>query len=240
MRLSDKKRTIAEAARIALQNIGRPSSVSEIYSHIVEFNLYTFNTPVPEHVLRTEIRRKTVGIERVDSSSEGYFRMSSNDVYELMKEPSKRRIAVGMKRIQRATDKEAIIELLTSESVGVFKEIWRLLFFAAMIGFKNGRRDSLTSTGEGIRQESFLNNPGWLGTLYLLGLVETKSPNILLGTEDAEDERIKVFEEYANGGLAILDQRFKASGCSIDSLLTFIQAELGAEKPKKPDLQISI
>jgi dnd system-associated protein 4 len=236
------ERTIAEAARLALQHIGKPSRIREIYQKILELGLYEFNTPTPEHVLRTEIRRKTAGIERVDLSAEIHFRMPSEEIYELMKEPTKRRGAVGMKRIQRASDKESIIELLTSDSVGAFREIWRLLFFAAMVGFKNRRREPLTSTqsGEGIRQDSFANNPVWLGTLYLLGLVETGTTDVLRGTEEAEDERIKVFEEYANGGLAILKEEFEASNYSLDALLTFIQSQTGATGTKTPDLQVSI
>jgi dnd system-associated protein 4 len=157
-----------------------------------------------------------------------------------MKEPVKRRAAIGTKRIQRASDKEAIITILTSESVGAFRENWRVIFFAAIVGYKNGRRDPLigVQTGEGIRQDTFANNPVWQGTLYLLGLVETESPDILQSTEDAEDERIKIFEEYANGGLAILKDYFASSNESLDSLLTFIQSQTTTAKP--PDLSIKI
>jgi len=232
--------TIAEAARIALQRIGKPSSVHAIYSKIVELQLYTFNTPVPEHVLRTELRRKTLGVERTDSSGDVYFRTSDDETYELMKEPVKRRAAVGMKRIQRASDKEAIIELLTSESVGAFREIWRLMFFAALVGFKNGRREALNSTqsGEGIRQDSFANNPVWLGTLYLLGLVETGSTDVLRSAEDAENERIRIFEEYANGGLELLKEQFETSNGSLDTLMMFIQSQ--TESVSTPDLAVTI
>jgi len=227
---------------VALQEIGKPSAVRDIYKKIIELELYEFDTPTPEHVLRTEIRRKTAGIERVDKSTEIYFQMPTDEMYELMKEPVRRRTAVGMKRIQRASDKEATIELLTSEPLGVFREIWRLLFFAAMVGFKNGRREPLASTqsGEGIRQDSFANNPVWLGTLYLFGLAETGSADVLRGTEESEDERIRVFEEYANGGLAILQERLQESSCSLDGLMSFIQLETEAAEAKAPDLEISI
>jgi dnd system-associated protein 4 len=159
-----------------------------------------------------------------------------------MKEPQKRRGTVGIKRIQRASDKESIIELLTSDSVGAFREIWRLLFFAAMVGYKNGRREPLasTQTGEGIRQDSFANNPVWLGTVYLLGLVETGSTDALRSTEDSEDERIKIFEEYANGGLAILKEEFETSNGNLDALLSFIQSQTESTATKIPDLQIAI
>jgi dnd system-associated protein 4 len=236
------ERTIAEAARIALQRIGRPSTIFEIYQKVTALGLYKFNTPTPEHVLRTEIRRKTLGVERADLSADNLFKLAGNEVYELMKEPTKRRGTIGIKRIQRAGDKEAIIELLTSDSVGAFREIWRLLFFAAMVGFKNGKREPLTSTqtGEGIRQDSFANNPVWLGTVYLLGLVETGGTDVLRASEDSEDERIKIFEEYANGGLQILKETFETSNGNLDTLLTFIQSQTESSAAKTPDLQIAI
>lgn len=223
-----------------MQRLGKPSSVREIYDKVIELDLYKFNTPVPEHVLRTEMRRKTLEVERSDLSNDVYFKTSDNEIYELMNEPAKRRTAVGMKRIQRASDKEAIIEILTSERVGAFREIWRLMFFAALVGFKNGRRETLGSTqsGEGIRQDSFANNPVWLGTLYLFGLVETGTTDVLRSEEEAENERTKIFEEYANGGLALLKEQFETSSESLDTLLTFIQSQ--TETASTPDLAVSI
>ncbi len=145
-----------------------------------------------------------------------------------------------MKRIQRGSDKDEIIALLTSDSVGAFKEIWRLMFFAALVGFANKRREPLkaTQSGEGIRQDSFANNPVWLGTLYLLGLVETGTTDVLRSAEEAENERTKIFEEYANGGLAILKEQFETSNGSLDTLLTFIQSQ--TQSTPSPDLSVTI
>lgn len=236
------ERTISEAAQIALRQLGKPSKIAEIYDKVIELNLYVFNTPTPEHVLRTEIRRKTLGVERIDLSSDVFFKLAGDELYDLMNEPTKRRGTVGLKRIQRAGDKQAIIELLTSDSIGAFREIWRLLFFSAMVGYKNGRREPLASiqSGEGIRQDSFANNPVWLGTVYLLGLVETGTTDVLRASEDAEDDRIQIFEEYANGGLALLKESFEASNGNLDDLISFIQNQTAAVTPKTPDLQIAI
>ena len=60
--------TILEAAQRALRLIGRPASVEDIYCVVIENDFYSFNTPTPEHVLRTAIRRHTKGLCRVDSS----------------------------------------------------------------------------------------------------------------------------------------------------------------------------
>jgi len=234
--------TIAQAAKIAIQKMGRPCSVREIYDKIIDLGLYEFNTPVPEHVLRTEIRRKTDGVERCDSSKEMMFKLSGDDFYDVMKDSTKRQVQIGMKRIQRANDKEVIIQLLTADSSGVFKEIWRLLLFAAVLGFHNKRREPLIAvdSGKGIDQSSFGNNPAWPGVLYLLGLVETSQTDVLKSSEDSEEERVTVFQEYANGGLAILKEEFETRNCNIEALLTFVQAQIDTTPPKQPDLEITI
>lgn len=237
-----EKTTIIDAARIALEKLGRPARITEIHAKIVEFGLYEFSTPVPEHVLRTQIRRATFGIEVPEAVKRKVFALAGDEIYEIMKETPKKRFTIGMKRIHRAADKKRIIEALTSDGTAAFREIWRLLLFAAALGFKNGRRESLTNadSGDAIRQELFGNSPAWPGILYLIGIVETGGTEVLMATEESEDQRIKNFEEYANGGLAILEEHFKAGSCNLDSLLNFIQAQTAEIQTKKPDLKISI
>lgn len=159
-----------------------------------------------------------------------------------MSEIPKKRFAVGMKRIHRASDKKRIIDTLTSDGTVAFREIWRLLLFSAALGLKNGKREPLANvdSGDAIRQELFGNCPAWPGILYLIGLVETGGTDVLMATEEAEDQRIKAFEEYSNGGLAILDEHFKSGNSNLDSLLNFIQAQTAEVQTKNPNLQISI
>ncbi len=146
-----------------------------------------------------------------------------------------------MKRIQRAKDKEEIISLLMDERLGVFKEIWRLLLFAAFVGLKNGRKESLKSAdpGKGIDQSTFGNSPTWPGLLYLIALVESKSPDSLSGSSVADDERVLLFQEYANGGLTILQDFFSDNNADLDSLLAFIDSQKG-ESAGEPDLDLMI
>jgi dnd system-associated protein 4 len=237
-----EKMTIIEAAKIALERLGRAARISEIYAKILQLELYEFNTPEPEHVLRTQIRRATFGVEVEDAVRRKVFALAGDETYEIMKEPDKKPFTIGMKRIHRASDKKHIIETLTSDETAAFREIWRLLLFAAALGFRNGRREPLVSveSGDAIRQELFGNCPAWPGILYLIGLVETGGTEVLMATEESEDIRIKGFEEYANGGLAILEEHFKTGNCNLDSLLNFIQAQTVEIQTKKPDLQISI
>lgn len=223
--------TIADVAQQVLRALGRPASIYEIYAEIVQRNLYVFNTPTPEHVLRTTIRRHTENVARVDSNSEVLFHVVSEDIYGLKtsgtQTSARKRAGGSMKRVQRASDKEEIIKSLMSEQVGVFKEIWKLLLFAAQIGVRNNARSLLKATdaGKGIDQSTFGSCPSWPGVLYLMTLVETQDSTCLSGSPDAEDERISVFQEYANGGLAILQDFFAGRPIDLDGLLAFIETQ---------------
>jgi len=133
-----------------------------------------------------------------------------------------------MRRVQRATDKEEVIKRLTVGDKPYFKEIWRLVLFAAMVGHRHGRREKLASfdSGKGIDAAIFGNTqPAWPGLLYLLALVETNSHTILQSGEDQDNEKIAIFEEYANGGLAILKERLEPSSYSLDSILDVVLSE---------------
>jgi len=242
--MNNSKTTIAEAAQQVLRDLGRPATIDEIYTEITKRNLYTFNTPTPEHVLRTTIRRQTDCVDRVDSRDEILFELAGDDVYGLAsgtRTSTRKRAGVGMKRIQRASDKEEIIKELLSEKVGVFKEIWKLLLFAAQVGVKNNNRLPLKAAdpGKGIDQTTFGNCPAWPGVLYLMTLAETQKSESLSGSQDAEDERVSVFQEYANGGLAILQDFFAGRPIDLDGLLAFIETQR-EESAGKPDLELMI
>jgi len=146
-----------------------------------------------------------------------------------------------MKRIQRAKDKEDIIKLLMDEKMGLFKEIWKLMLFSAMVGYKNNCREPLGASdpGKGIDQSTFGNSPAWPGLLYLLSLAEYQSTDYLCGTTSADDTRISLFQEYANGGLKILNDFFSDRNIDLDGIIAFIDSQRG-EIASVPDLDLMI
>jgi len=234
--------TIEAAAVEAINAIGGPSSVSEILAYITEHGLFTFNTPKPEHVLRTTIRRATDNVERVDSKTDILFTMTAPEIYGLSTGSRlKPKITVTPKRIHRAKDKQEIIEALTSDSLGVFREIWKLQLFSAHVGLTHGRRLPLASvdSGKGIDQSTFGNCSAWPGILYLIAITEANSADPLSSTQSAEDFRISAFEEYANGGLDMLREHFKSRAPDLNGLLEFIETNL-AEKVGAPSLDLAI
>ena len=236
---------IREAAEKALQNLGKAASIHEIYCEILSRALYEFHTPDAEHVLRTTIRRHTGNVERIDSAELVLFCMVEEEVYALNTQTSSKiqkvSATVGVKRIHRATDKEEIIRLLTSDQIGAFKEIWRLLMFAVQVGFRNSRREKLDAvdSGKGIDQSTFGNNPAWPGVLYLIALAEKGVADSLSGGSENEEERIAIFQEYANGGLAVMQEFFSSRTPSLDTLIEFIESQKIVNR-SDPNLDISI
>ena len=137
-----------------------------------------------------------------------------------------------MRRVQRSKDKEELVKGLTSGETPLFREIWRLLLFAAALGYKTGRREPLgeVDAGRAMPQSYFTNNPAWPGFQHLLALVCSEDAQILGGGDENDDLRLTVFEEYANGGLSILQEVMEQSSYSLDALIHLV-AQHTTEKP---------
>jgi dnd system-associated protein 4 len=219
--------TIADAAEIALKEIGCPASLEVIYEYILEKNLYQFNSPTAEHVLYTTLQRHLGGGTRIDARDEVRFRLDGGKMYSLTKtvetvQPPKSR---SQRRIMRSAEKENFIQEVMSDRVGVFKEIWRLLLFAAQVGVKRDRRVPLQSVepGKGIDQATFGNSASWPGILYLMNLTNEGGSEILSSHNESDERRVVVFQEFANGGLTIMEEFFKTRTVDLEGLLAFIE-----------------
>jgi dnd system-associated protein 4 len=118
-----------------------------------------------------------------------------------------------------------------------------LLLFSAQIGLKAKRREALRSveTGKGIDQATFGNSASWPGILYLMSLSETGDSGILASSPEGEDQRVQLFQEYANGGLTILKDFFSTRTLDLDGFLSFI--EIHHAQPielSAPDIDLAI
>lgn len=126
-----------------------------------------------------------------------------------------------MKRFNRAIDKRDVVERLLSSNGGVFPQIWQIMIFAACLGVKIKRRAPLgdTDSSVAIPPSVLANNcSSWPGLLYLINIVETSDPNILNSDESADESRMKLLEEYANGGLAFMRENLETRDYSLDSV----------------------
>jgi dnd system-associated protein 4 len=114
-----------------------------------------------------------------------------------------------------------------------------ILLFAAAVGFRMDRRVAFSaSSGDPIRYETLLA-PAFSDTLInmISAGVVADDPEIMDATRI--EERIKIFEEYANGGLEYLQEQVNTRHQPVDlvvlDLVTEAFAEGGGVKPVSVD-----
>jgi dnd system-associated protein 4 len=148
-----------------------------------------------------------------------------------------------MRRINRAKDKDPVIEALASGDRAIFSSFWSLFIFAAVLGFKNNRREKLSKFDSNLAIRDDLFTKGDLcfnGIINIIALMEVGQEKILLSNDENENSKVTIFEEYANGGLAILEEKLESSSYSLESVLAFIAEEKSSAGSKSDDLDITI
>ncbi len=106
----------------------------------------------------------------------------------------------AQRRLNRPKDKDEFIQLLVEQ--GPFKEYRDVLVFAAAVGWHEKRHIPIAAKGEPIRWEVATNRRGTEALANMIAAVYSGDPEIL--GDDRFDERLEIFEKYANGGLEVL------------------------------------
>lgn len=83
--------------------------------------------------------------------------------------------------------------------------------------------------------ESYFGTPGWKGLLYLLGVSETGVSDCLRSDAQQSDFLVTLFEEYANAGLFILQERLQVSINPQQEILN-LMAECRQKESARPDI----
>lgn len=78
-----KRLTIADAAAFVMRQKERPLSPAEVYGAIIEGQLYKFNTDDPVSIVRTQIRRRCVGLEFPSALPNKLFKATNDGRYTL-------------------------------------------------------------------------------------------------------------------------------------------------------------
>jgi dnd system-associated protein 4 len=130
------------------------------------------------------------------------------------------------RRIAYAKDKTEIIGRLKAgdESTGPFVLIADVLVFAAAFGVKRKQRIRLSDTEEPIRQSVF-DRQGYDTMMNLIALHADSRPDSLADSDEAIEARARAFEEYANGGLAILQEELRGALDVLETLVLLINGE---------------
>ena len=147
-------------------------------------------------------------------------------------------------RIRVAKDKVDLVQDLLDApgKTGPFQTYADAIAFAATLGAKRKKRSPLGAIAKKepapIALEIFASR-GYDTVIKLMAIVETKDPKILSSfDEKAEEQRVQIFEEYANGGLEILRQELKGAVDYTERLLLMMQAE--REKKDRPETEFDL
>tara|TARA_B100000795_G_scaffold258618_1_gene232826 strand:- start:475 stop:891 length:417 start_codon:yes stop_codon:yes gene_type:complete len=117
-------------------------------------------------------------------------------------------------RVKRPEIYDGLLNELKDPELGVFKTLATALLFAAAYGFKNKTRDVITKAGEPINFSIFDEQQHAVPFIYSLALTEYTDVSYL--QEEKFEEMITVFEEYAAGGLRLLDGRLQRANLKVE------------------------
>ncbi|WP_449416277.1 DNA phosphorothioation-associated protein 4 [Phormidium nigroviride] len=134
-------------------------------------------------------------------------------------------------RINVAKDKADLVKALTvaEGKTGPFQTYADVIVFAAALGSKRKKRLPLKEISKRepgpIGLEVFVSR-GYDSIIKLIAVAETKDSKILSYNDVAlEEQRLTIFEEYANGGLEILREELRGAGDYLDQLLLMLIGE---------------
>lgn len=139
-----------------------------------------------------------------------------------------------MRDVRRPDALEPVVERLTSARMTesgspVFETIMDLLIFAAGIGLMKKRRSPVPSSGKAVPARIFENN-NKDGYIFMIALAEKKDPTAL--AMDHDDETVRIFEEYAAGGLEEIAEWLSENPTDISgvqALVSKMQAQMPPE-----------
>ncbi|TAE57045.1 MAG: DNA phosphorothioation-associated protein 4 [Nostocales cyanobacterium] len=147
-------------------------------------------------------------------------------------------------RIRVAKDKADFVKALVSEDGGngLFQTFADVIVFAAALGAKYNKRVAFDEVSKRepapVRLEIFAVS-GYDVVIKLLGITETQDIQILSpDDEDSEKQRNAIFEEYANGGLEILQSELRGSIDYTNTILLFLIADKNIKNQENEEFDL--
>jgi dnd system-associated protein 4 len=144
-----------------------------------------------------------------------------------------------MRAIRRDIKHESIVRQLAEAANpttkrSLFPTMRELLCFAGALGFQMNKKVPLGDKTAEVDSRIFENLDSAMDMVYLVALGGARDVGIL--QPDREEELVEIFEQYANGGLQILDEWLRAQGGDLygdQAILTALRREgLLREGPK--------
>lgn len=145
-------------------------------------------------------------------------------------------------RIKIAKDKVELVKALVAskDTTGPFHTYVEVMVFAAALGAKYKKRVPLEGVAKDLsplRQDYFTSSFALL--INLLAITEIKDIKILGDDEVADEQRIHIFEEYANGGLEILQNELRGAVDYSERLLLILSSERFKQEKEEEEFDLT-
>jgi dnd system-associated protein 4 len=152
---------------------------------------------------------------------------------------------MALPRIKVAKDKAELVRKLlnTKGTTGAFATYADVIAFAATFGVKHQQRSPITEISQSepapISLEVFISR-GYDRLIKLIAVMSTQDIKIL-SIEDpvAEANKVLIFEEYANGGLAKLHYELRGAVDYTERLVLILNAERFTPETNNEEFDLS-
>jgi dnd system-associated protein 4 len=135
-------------------------------------------------------------------------------------------------RIRVAKDKAELVKSLiaSTDNNSPFQTYADVILFAAVLGSKHQQRLPLGEISKKepgpISSEIFIAR-GYDPVMKLIAITATENINVIApNRSDVEQQRIHIFEEYANGGLEIIQQELRGAVDYTERILLMLSTPL--------------
>jgi dnd system-associated protein 4 len=136
--------------------------------------------------------------------------------------------------VRRPKQFEEMLKKICQDEKRIFLTYKDALVFAACLGFYREKRVSFDKSSEPVSMHIFRGEYD-AAIFNCMGVAATKDPAIMGMPREAE--RIKIFEEYACGGLEIIDAEvYKGTGSWDQLLLAMVADHLKPEESVLDDI----
>jgi dnd system-associated protein 4 len=143
--------------------------------------------------------------------------------------------------IRIAKDKADLVVKLKEEPTTPFETYADVMVFAASLGYSRNKLipfEGAAKKPESIRANTF-SSRGYDTAINLLGISHTKNQSILGSDDESNNEKIRIFEEYANGGLEIIQDRLRGSMDYLDTILLLLASERNKSQQDDREFDLS-
>lgn len=136
-------------------------------------------------------------------------------------------------RVRRPRDKEGLLNQLIEQRTP-FSTYRDVMIFSAAVGISHKKKLAFDQTSEPIPWQ-VMSGTGGETLINLIALVDES--NLELLEQDRFEDRLRLFEEYANGGLEIIQQRVATSpGGALDAIRQLVSDQRKQEAAEEPEI----